>query len=337
VAWPRSNIAQLPEPVRLGQPVKPSVFPEQHRTSIAFSPDGKKLAWVYHTSDKAANDGGGLMVYLWDLEKKYALSDMKAASDFTYARSPLRFLPNGRMLLLGCFQLTTEQEELAKPATLVRNNVRVWLAASGKELPFTQRADAHMNEVWEAVAVSPDAKVVIAAANKEIRVWNFPDGKEQRRFSLLPTTRWVLSTDSKLAAGATADETIHVWNTDDGKEMASFPGGGRALGFSPDNKYVAAIQGELLSLWEIQGGKLVWSVPGKLGKDEDQGSRFNFAANGQRLAWNEDGKITVADSATGKTTVTIKGEPGPVVLSPDGKRLALACVDGTALLWELNR
>src|SRR5258708_31908581 len=63
VGMPPSDGTQLPEPIRFGQPVKPNVVPAQHRTSIAFSPDGKKLAWVYHTPDKGANDGGGLMIY----------------------------------------------------------------------------------------------------------------------------------------------------------------------------------------------------------------------------------------------------------------------------------
>src|SRR5438128_824060 len=138
--------AQLPEPVRLGQPVKPVAAPSLHRTSIAFSPDGKKVAWVAHQPERAANDGGGLLIHLWDLQKRYALSEMKAATDFTFACSPLRFTPNGRMVVLGCFQLTTEHELLAKPGTHVRNNVRVWLVASGKELPFAAREDGTIED-----------------------------------------------------------------------------------------------------------------------------------------------------------------------------------------------
>ena len=64
-------------------------------------------------------EGGGLFINLWDLEKRYALADMRAATDFTYACSPLRFTPNGRMVVMGCFQLTTEHEKLAQAGTLV--------------------------------------------------------------------------------------------------------------------------------------------------------------------------------------------------------------------------
>jgi WD40 repeat protein len=321
------------EPVRLGQAVKPVAAPSLHRTSITFSPDGKKVAWVFHQADRAANDGGGLVIHYWDLEKRLALSEMKAATDFTFASSPLRFTPNGRMLVLGCFQLTTECELLAKPGTVVRNNVRVWLTASGKELPFAQRENGTVKDSSEAVAVTPDGKSVVAIDGKSGRVWGLPDGKAERRFSFEPATKLVVSAEGKLAAGTVGEDTVKVWNTADGKEAAQFPGGGRALGLSAAGKQLAAISSNLLSLWDVSNGKLVWTVPAKLASDEG----FGFSADGKRLAWNEDGKITVADAATGKAVRTITATPGPLAFSPDGKRLALACPDGTALAWELEK
>jgi hypothetical protein len=35
-------------------------------------------------------------------------------------------------------------------------------------------------------------------------------------------------------------------------------------------------------------------------------------------------------------TTSLKAQPGPLAFSPDGSRLALACPDGTALVWELG-
>jgi WD40 repeat protein len=72
----------------------------------------------------------------------------------------------------------------------------------------------------------------------------------------------------------------------------------------------------------------------KLDKDF---SGFAFSGDGKRLAWNADGKISVADAATGKISNTFKAQPGPLAFSPDGGRLALACADGTALVWETEK
>jgi WD40 repeat protein len=129
---------------------------------------------------------------------------------------------------------------------------------------------------------------------------------------------------------------VRVWTTEDGKEAIQIPGGGRVLGFSPDGKSLAAVQGNLLSLWDVAGGKLLWTVPSKLASDKDQALWFDFSPDGKRLAWNEGGKITLADSANGKSLMTITAEAGPLTFSPDSRRLALACQDGTALVWEVG-
>ena len=93
--------AQPAEPVRLGQPVTKITVPTPHRTSIAFSPDGAKLAWMHNQPDKEPNDRGGLLIHLWDVDKKIPLAEMKAGNDYTYACSPIRFTPNGRMPTLA--------------------------------------------------------------------------------------------------------------------------------------------------------------------------------------------------------------------------------------------
>src|SRR5438309_9877541 len=87
---------KLPEPVRFGRAVKSSEVPGLHRSSIAFSPDGKKLAWMHHVPDIPDPKDGGLLIHLWDTEKRQPLAEMKAALDRTYAYSPMRFTPNGR-------------------------------------------------------------------------------------------------------------------------------------------------------------------------------------------------------------------------------------------------
>jgi WD40 repeat protein len=330
--------AKPPEPVRLGVQVKEIEVPTVHQRSIAFSPDGKKVAWMHYQAERAPNDGGGLLIHLWDLEKRYALIEMKAANEFTWASSPLRFTPNGRMLVAGCTQLTTEYQELAaKPGTRVQNNLRVWLAASGKELPFASREDGTTRDAWQAAAVSRDGKTIVAITGKGGRVWKVPDGKVERRFNLEAAMHMVLSADGKLAAGTVSANAVRIWSTEEGKETIQLPGGGRALGFAPDGKQLATVTDEKVCLWDLQSGKQVWAVPGKLGSGDQGCQGFDFSPDSKRLAWNEAGKITVVDAATGKVEVTIKGELGPLAFSPDSRRVAVAYADGTALVWALEK
>ncbi len=331
-----------PEPIRLGRPVEAVVaVPVQHRTSIVFSSDGTKLAWMHHQPDRGPNDGGGLMIHLWDVDKKLALSEMKPQNEFTYASSPLCFTPNGRMLAAGCIQLTTEHEELVKPGTVVGNSVRVWLVASGRELPIVAKENGSIQNRWQAVAVSPDGKTMAAVNGKAGRVWNLPDGKKPRNVNLQLTVNPVLTADGTLAAGTVGDQTVRVWKMaegpESGKEIVKLPGIGRALGFGPAGKQLATLHDDKICLWDVETGKQIWAVPGKLGDDDNYGQRFAFGADGKLLAWNESGKITVVDAATGKTTRSLQSQPGPLAFSPDGRRLALACPDGTALVWEVPK
>src|SRR5205085_11247373 len=55
------------------------------------------------------------------------------------------------------------------------------------------------------------------------------------------------------------------------------------LGFSPDGKRLALLDADKIIVWDLESGKEVWSVLGKLGKDENQGPRFDWSADGKRI------------------------------------------------------
>jgi WD40 repeat protein len=332
---------KLPDPIRLGQPVKDTPVPSLHRTSITFSPDGKSLAWMHCIPEIAPNERGALMIHLWDVAKKLPLVEMKALNEYTYACSPLRFKPDGRMLAAGCFQMTTEVEELVKPGTRIGNNVRVWFVFSGKELPIVPQQNGSIQDRWQAVAFSPDGKTMAAISGTGGQVWSLPDGKSLAKFSFGPAIHLVMSADGKRAAGMVGEQSICVWNTevgpDAGKEIFKLPGAGRPLGFGPEGKHLAVLREGKVVLLDLQTAKEVWSAAGKLGEDEGNGQRFDFSLDGKRMAWNENGKITVLDAATGKIAHTFTDQPGSLAFSPDGGQLALACPDGTARVWTVGR
>ncbi len=329
---------KMAPPQTFGTVVGPSAFPALHRGSIAFSPDGKKLAWMHHAPDAADPKEGGLYLHLWDADKARPLAEMRASLDRSYAYGPVRFTPNSKQLYAPTFRVLSLFEDLGGEKEKLRNNVSMWLVLAGGRELMTLVGDIGTRELaFEAAAATPDGKQMVAANSKEIRVWKIPDNKDERTTEFGPATKLVIAADASVVAGTGADKTVHVYKTADGKEALKLPNATRALAVAPDGKRVAVIEGDKIAVYEVEGGKQVWAVTGKLGKDADLLQRFDWSADGKRVAWNDDGKITVADAADGKTVRSWMAQPGPVALAPDGGKLALACADGTALVWDLSK
>jgi WD40 repeat protein len=327
---------KIPEPKRFGQPRKIYEAPKQHRTSIAYSPDGKKLAWVHHQAEETAEEGG-LAVVIWDFEKGYQVVEMRSEKPRTYARSEIRFTPNGKMMVIGCFQpiptFTPEGDE----QTEYRNNVQIWQVFSGRELSLLQRVAGLDNDSWEAVMVNADGKSITGVSPKYVRTWEIPEGKQSHQAEHTMAAKLVLSADCKWFAGRLADQSVAVFSSEDGKEVAKLPGNAMPLEFSPDGKRLATWQDDKVVLWDVEGTKQLWAVPTKTGAEAAWGPRVAFSPSGKWIAWNEGRKTVLADVTTGKTVHSLYAERGPVTFSPDSRRLALACPDGTALVWELTK
>jgi WD40 repeat protein len=323
------------EPQRLGQPRKNYEPTSLHRTSIAYSPDGKKLAWVHHLAESP--EEGGLAVVVWEFEKGFQVVEMTSEKPKTYARSPIRFMPNGKMMVIGCFQPIPTFAPNGDEQTEYRNNVQLWQVFGGRELAILPRSTGLDNDSWDAVMVGADGKTITAVSPKLGRVWDFPDGKQIQQFEHAEAQRLVLSQNCQLFAGTLPKRGgVAVFSTADGKEVVKLPGTGQALEFSPDGKRLATWQDDKVVLWEVDSAKQLWGVPCKVGAESLWGPRVAFAPDGKRIAWNEGRLTKVADADTGKVVSSLKGERGPITFSPDGQKLALACPDGTALVWDVK-
>jgi WD40 repeat protein len=234
--------------------------------SVAFSPDGSKLATgAYNRQAK-----------IWDAGSGKELANLEGHKNWVTA---VAFSPDGATLATGSEDATIKLWDVAtgkEKATLgghgatVRavlfadngaalisasqdKTIKLWDLAAGKE---KATLNGHEDGVF-ALALSADGKTLASgSADRTVRLWDLAEQKETRK--LEGHKNWVvslaLSPNGWLASGS-YDKTIKVWSLANGAELQSLPGHESAvwsLVFLPDGKTVASgSQDGTVKLWEV--------------------------------------------------------------------------------------
>jgi WD40 repeat protein len=279
---------------------------------VAFSPDGKRLAW---TSE--GNREGRVVV--WDLSHhRQALligprdSEPERVAVSTY--TSVAFSTDGRTIATG-----TRSTPDPDPRVIL------WDSETGRRRQILR---GHTDAVL-AVAFSADSKTLASASrDRTVKLWDLASGQARATLSAgnAPVTSIAFSPDGRLLATGWTDRWVRVWDVANGQPSSSLQGHTKAVtcvAFSPDGQTLVSAGFDLtLKVWDLKTGRQRSSHAGF----PNPCRLIVFSPDGNTLAlkFAETSTGALWDVEAGRIRSTFTNAAAGLAYAPDGTFLAVA-------------
>ncbi len=279
--------------------------------------------------------------------------------------SPVRavaFTSDGKSLLSAAGGV---EQPGGRPALMPDNSVRVWGAATGKEV---RRLRGFANGISCAAFSADGRQALLGSAGQwrngwqhgpafDVLVWDLAGHRLVR--ALKGHTRDVfavaLSADGRRALSAGADRSVIVWDVGAGTRLHTLQGHTQpvtCVAISPDGRYaLSGGQDRTVRLWDLTAGRevrqfvghqdIVWAVAfSPDGRQAVSGGGMQKDSTGTGyVAGARDHDIRLWDVDTGQELKRFAGHAeavGALAFSPDGGRVLSGANDSSVRLWQVS-
>jgi WD40 repeat protein len=291
-------------------------------SSAAFSADGKMVAVVCLTR-----------VRMWDTQTAKEIRPVKFDGEDSGCQGAL-FTPDGKGLVVYGNG----------------NAIDIWPLDGGKKTDSFEAFQGPVN----AVACSPDGKLLAVGDGNAIRLWDLGTKKQIGKFRRHNggVNALAFSSDGKLLASGGDDQSIRVWEVESGTEqrrfghpftrpatqhfLADYNLTNAMVAFSPDSReLISSVRSDRsIRRWDVATGKELARYEGH----QDGSTCVALSRDGKTLvAGAEDSCLRVWDVAEGKERFAEHGHRGRVfnvAFAADGKTVLSAGRDNVIRVWD---
>jgi WD40 repeat protein len=290
---------------------------------LAYSPDGRWLA--------ASGSDREVTLRLWNMETLEQVAGFNKAdrkskrpessgAPWNFHITCLRFSPDGRELF-----------------GVVESEVRAWSIPDGKlarKIPIGAAG----------VAIPlPDGKHLATgfwAENSDVVIWDAKSGEKIRSLQdhWQPVIAVAASPFGSVLASGSRDHTVVLWdlrNWQRGRVLEGATEEIERVAVSADGARVAAGTQSSALLWDAESGKSLLRAALPIFWRRV----LEFSPDGKILAVG-DTQLRLFDATSGNELKRVQALERPVAalaFAPDGRQLAMASLDGTIWLWDVNR
>jgi WD40 repeat protein/serine/threonine protein kinase len=254
---------------------------------LAFSPDGKRLAFVLGDIESPGK------LVIWDVATNRAILDLPT----NRALVGVAWAPDGNHLTIHAIDGT----------------VRLVDANSGRELASCDSR----NGTHGSIAFSSDARLLVTShLDNRVRVWRAETLSlvDELIGHTAPVVNAIFNPQGNIIASSSNDYTIRLWETATGKHLRTLSGHDGtplALAFSPDGTRLASCStDQTIKIWDVATGLELQSLVGHNHWVHD----IAFSANGRYLASaGYDGFVRIWHAPSESAELATKREAAALV------------------------